>query len=71
MSEKYRRLLGFWLRRVADRVDWYGAPKRMSWTFTFEDGVGIVFQLDGPGCPLWYYGNADFERAHRSSRTQT
>ena len=52
------------LRCWADRIDNPGAPKAMSVRFTFEDRVGIVFRDDGRGCPLWYYGDEDYERAH-------
>lgn len=52
------------LRRLADRIDYEGAPKCMSWSFTIEQREGIRFRQDGRGCPLWYLGNADYERAH-------
>lgn len=52
------------LRKYADRIDPAGAPKAMHVRFTFEDRVGIVFRDDGRGCRLWYYGDADYERAH-------
>lgn len=52
------------LRTLADRLDQVGAPKRLHWSFTFESYSGIVFREDGKGCPLWYYGDADYVRAH-------
>lgn len=52
------------LRRIADRIDYTGSPKGMSWSFTFEDREGIRFRTDGRGCPLWYLGDADYDRAH-------
>jgi hypothetical protein len=57
------------LRRWADRIDHAGAPKRLSawtftFTFTFEKHIGVVFRQDGRGCPLWYLGDADYDRAH-------
>ncbi len=55
--------LAEWLRRVADRIDYAGAPKAMSWSFTFEEGEGIRFRQDGRGCRLWYRGNSDYDRA--------
>ena len=58
------RRLAHWLRRVADRVDHAGAPKGIGWSFTFEQHRGIVFRDDGKGCPLWYLGDADYDRAH-------
>lgn len=59
-----KRVAG-WMRRWADRLDHYGAPKAMSTlSFTFERGRGLVTRSDGRGCPLWYYGDHDYERAH-------
>lgn len=52
------------LRRIADRIDHAGAPKGMSYSFTFECGEGIRFRDDGKGCRLWYLGDDDYERAH-------
>lgn len=57
------------LRRIADRIDYSGSPKGMSWSFTFEPGEGIRFRTDGQGCPLWYLGDADYERAHAEAGT--
>lgn len=56
--------LAQWLRRLADRLDHAGAPKLMSWSFTFEEYEGIRFREDGKGCPLAYLGDASYERAH-------
>lgn len=64
-----RRRLARRLRFLADRIDYSGAPKAMSWTFTFEDGEGIRFRDDGRGCRLWYLGDADYERAHTEADT--
>lgn len=55
------------LRYLADRIDPAGAPGRMSYNFTFEKYEGIVFNDKGRGCPLWYLGTADYERAHDES----
>lgn len=53
------------LRRIADRIDRKGAPKSMgSYSFTFERGEGLRVRRDGRGCPLWYLGDDDYERAH-------
>jgi hypothetical protein len=62
-----RRHLGRLLRRAADRIDRAGAAKIMGWSFTFEEGTGIVFREDGRGCPLAYLGAADYARAHREA----
>lgn len=64
---RHRRLaawIAYKLRIWADRIDQHGAPRRMSYRFTFEKGKGIVFRSDGRGCPLWYYGRDDYELAH-------
>ena len=59
-----RQRLARRLRFLADRIDYAGAPKRIGWTFTFERGEGIVFRQDERGCPVWYLGDSDYERAH-------
>ena len=56
------------LRFLADRIDWYGAPKMTHLSFTFELGEGVVIHEDGRGCPLWYLGNDDYERSWNESR---
>lgn len=60
-------VLAYWLRRIADRIDYQGAPKAMGWWFTFESGEGIRFREDGRGCLLWHRG--DYEKAHAESDT--
>ena len=55
------------LRRIADRIDRHGAPKGTHLSFTFERGTGVVVRKDGRGCPLWYYGDDDYERAYDES----
>ncbi|HKU51006.1 MAG TPA: hypothetical protein VJQ25_00945 [Nitrospira sp.] len=60
--------LGEWLRRIADRVDWENAPRRMGWSFKFVEKEGLVWQEDPvsnmpvKGCVVWYlpkdYDNA-------------
>jgi hypothetical protein len=62
-----RKRAARWLRRLADRIDHAGAPKIMHWSFTFEEGEGIVFRDDGRGCPLAYLGDRDYKRAHDES----
>lgn len=59
-----RSRVGRVLRRLAERVDPDGAPRGGGYSFTFENGIGIVFREDGRGCPLWYLSKADYERAH-------
>ncbi len=67
------RMLKRWaadcLRRIADRLDWEGAPKIMRWSFTFEDHIGIRFREDGRGCPLAYLGDTDYDRAFTEAGT--
>lgn len=56
------------LRFLADRIDRHGAPKRMSsLSFTFELGEGIRVRDDHRGCPLWYFGDDDYNRAHNEA----
>jgi hypothetical protein len=53
------------LRRVADRIDHAGSPKAVGWSFTFEQGRGIVFREGhNMGCPLWYLGDDDHDLAY-------
>lgn len=61
------RRTGRILRRVADRIDRPGAPKYLSMSFTFEDGIGTKVREDGKGCPLWALNSEDYERAHTES----
>lgn len=56
--------LAWWLRCLADRIDHAGAPKLMSWTFTFEVHEGIRFREDGKGCRLAYLGDGEYDKAH-------
>jgi hypothetical protein len=58
------------LRRVADRLDDDGAPKRTNLRFTFEAHCGIVVWENGPGCPLWYVGEKDYLLAHSEAETE-
>lgn len=57
------RLAGL-LRRIADRIDYCGAPKLTGFSFTFETGEGIRWRHDGRGCPVAYLGDEQYERAH-------
>ncbi|MEU8334828.1 hypothetical protein [Micromonospora tulbaghiae] len=58
------------LRFFADRIDREHAPHGTHWSFTFEDGDGIRFREDGRGCPIWYLGTADYQRAHTEADTE-
>ena len=64
-----RQRLAHLLRRWADRLHHESAPKCTHLTFTFETGEGIRFREDGRGCRIWYYGDADYERAHTEADT--
>lgn len=59
------------LRRIADRLDYANTPRSTSFSFTFERGEGIRFRDDGKGCPIWYLGHDDYERAHREADKPT
>lgn len=63
--------LAHWMRRIADRIDYDGAPKYMSWSFTFEHGEGIRFRADGRGCRLAYLGGREeYARAHDEANSR-
>jgi hypothetical protein len=62
--------IGWWLRRLADRIDHKHAPKGIHWSFTFEPYTGIEFNEDGRGCPLWYLDDESYERAHTEGGTR-
>lgn len=59
-----KRWLADWMRKMADRLDYEGAPKLTEWSFTFERGRGQVFREDGKGCRLAYLDDAEYKRAH-------
>lgn len=68
-----RRRIGEWLRRLADRIDWVGAPRWSGMTFTFEAEQGVVVHkgvllaskgISQPGCPLWYLGEDEYQKAY-------
>lgn len=64
-----RAWVAFQLRKWADRLDFDGAPKMTSWSFTIErEPAGVVFNSAGKGCPVWFYGNASYQRAHDEAR---
>jgi hypothetical protein len=58
-----RRRLAGWFRRVADSIDEEGSPKVTHCSFTFEDGLGIVFHEDHRGCRVAYLGDDELRRA--------
>lgn len=66
-----RAKVGRILRRVADRIDYRGAPRSIGHSFTFELNEGIRLRTDGRGCPLWYLGEADHDRAHEEADNRT
>jgi len=69
MTKRTTRRIAHWMRTLADRLDHRGAPKCIGWTFTFEHKRGLVFREDGKGCPLWYYGDDNYQRAHTEADT--
>ena len=60
---RIRKGIADWMRKWADRIDDDGAPRRMSYSFTFQLHEGIRFHDDGRGCPLWRIGEEDYKRA--------
>jgi hypothetical protein len=66
--------IGWWLRRLADRIDPCHTPRSPGISFTYERGRGVVFHGPGGdwpprGCPLWYLSEADHERVYTESDT--
>lgn len=61
---RIKKLFARFLRNWADRIDRNGAPKATTWSFTFEHMEGMRLRQDRRGCPLWYLGEKDYERAH-------
>lgn len=59
------------LRRLADRIDYHGAPKATHLSFTFERGQGLVVNEDGRGCRLWYLGDDQYAKAHAEATDGT
>jgi hypothetical protein len=55
------------LRYAADRLHPATAPRYLGFSFTFEEGTGLVFRDDGRGCPLTYPGQDAYGRAHTES----
>jgi hypothetical protein len=64
MPDRIRTALGWWLRRLADRIDDEHAPRHPGLSFTFEGADGLKVRRDGRGCTLWFLGKADYELAH-------
>ncbi len=60
------------LHFFADRLDPDMAFRHASGlSFTLEQGQGFVLRADGKGCPVWYYGHADYDRAHSEADSPT
>ncbi len=60
IRRRIARRLGF----LADRLAPEDAFRRTCISFEFVTGKGIVTNTEGRGCPLWYQGRADYDRAH-------
>ena len=61
-----RKWIATRLRYLADRIDPHGAPRFTGYHFRIVPGRGIVFEArTDRGCPLWYLGQDDYEKAHR------
>lgn len=60
-----KRWMAMRLRFLADRIHPDTAPRAAGFSFTFERGQGVVFDDQGRrGCPLWYLGHAEYDRAY-------
>jgi hypothetical protein len=53
---------GYWLRRIADRVDREHAALCSSLTLRFVEHEGALVEFGGDGCPLWYFAD-DYDLA--------
>lgn len=65
-----RAWVGALLRTWADRIDYDGAVKRTGLSFTFEHRQGVRLRQDGRGCPVYYMGETDYQRAHDEADTE-
>lgn len=52
----WRGCLAWKLRFLADRISPETAFRKSAVSYEFVKWVGIVTNLEGKGCPLWYYG---------------
>ena len=65
---KLRTRIGLWLQWLTWRVlPYQEQPKLLGWSFTFENHKGVVFNQDGRGCPLMYFNDEEYERAHNEA----
>ncbi len=72
MNRWARRRIAEWMRMLADRLHPETAPRYVGASFTFEPGTrnGVLLRWDGRGCPLWYFGETDYDRAHDEADTE-
>lgn len=59
-----RRRVARGLGYLADRLAPEDAFRKTCISFEFVTHKGIVTNTEGHGCPLWYQGRANFEKAH-------
>lgn len=74
MLRRWAAMLRRWaakrLRFLADRIDQHGAPRRTGMCFEFVMNHGLEVNWSGNGCPLWYYGNDDYELSYARDRVK-
>lgn len=70
LPDRPRRWFANRCRFFADRLHEETAFRGMGSTFTFELNEGIRWRDDGRGCPVWYWGEADYARAYVESDTK-
>lgn len=63
-----RRWIATRLLFLSARIDPEGTFRCTGMSFEFVENVGAEWNWDGHGCPLWYYGRADYERAFERNR---
>lgn len=65
-----RRWLATRLLFWSARLDPEGTFRRTSMSFEFVENVGVEWNWDNHGCPLWYFGRKDYLRAWERNRTK-
>lgn len=65
---RLRKWLWLHLIFLADRIAPDEAFRCTGFSFEFVQNVGFAVNDEGHGCPIWYSGRADYERAWERHR---
>jgi hypothetical protein len=65
-----RRWIALHLVFLADRIAPEDAFRHSGMSFEFVENVGVEWNWDGHGCPIWYSGQEDYRRAWERNRTK-